>query len=228
MTIKDELIEYCNRCLNDVFVSEYEDYISCKKHKNACRRLLNDFGRIGSEDFPYIWDETRAQNIVDWFFLLRHSKGILAGKPIELTLWQKFRLCQLYGWVHKDTGRRRFKKSFTEVARKCAKSQEQAGVALYEMSVTALKNGEVAEIYTAGTKREQSKIVFEEAKLMLKESPLRTKFKVARDYVRHIKTGSVMRPLSKEDGKSGDGTNPACLILDKIFVESKLGCIGEA
>ena len=140
---------------------------------------------------------------------------MLAKKPIELTLWQKFRICQLYGWIHKDTGMRRFKKYFTEVARKNAKSQEEAGIALYEAAVTSTKNGEVYEIYTAGTKREQSKIVFGEAGLMLQGSPLRTKFKITRDSVTHIKTKSTIKPLSKDDGKSGDGSNPALLILDE-------------
>lgn len=189
--------------------------ISGQKHKWACERFLKDANRIGQPDFPYIWNEQQAENIVEWFKLLRHSKGVLAKKPIELTSWQKFRICQLYGWVHKDTGARRFKKYFTEVARKNAKSQEEAGIALYEAAVTSTKNGEVYEIYTAGTKREQSKIVFGEAGLMLQGSPLRMKFKITRDSVTHIKTKSTIKPLSKDDGKSGDGSNPALLILDE-------------
>lgn len=189
--------------------------ISGQKHKWACERFLKDANRIGQPDFPYIWNEQQAENIVEWFKLLRHSKGVLAKKPIELTSWQKFRICQLYGWVHKETGARRFKKYFTEVARKNAKSQEEAGIALYEAAVTSTKNGEVYEIYTAGTKREQSKIVFGEAGLMLQGSPLRMKFKITRDSVTHIKTKSTIKPLSKDDGKSGDGSNPALLILDE-------------
>ena len=82
----------------------------------------------------------------------------------------------MYGWRRKKNGYRRFKKSFTEVARKNAKSQEEAGIALYEISVTATKNNEVCEEYTAGVKRDQSKIVFNEAELMLRGSPLRQKF----------------------------------------------------
>lgn len=109
MTILDELIQYAGYCLEDRQISKYEDYISGKKHKWACKRFLSDVKRIGKRNFPYVWNEERAQEIVDWFFLLRHSKGVLAGKPIELTTWQKFILCQLYGWRHKKTGRKRFK-----------------------------------------------------------------------------------------------------------------------
>lgn len=170
---------------------------------------------MGTEGFPYVWNEDRAQSIVDWFKYLRHSKGILAGQPIYLTTWQKFRICQIYGWVHKNTGRRRFRKSYTQVGRKNAKSQEQGGVGLYEMSVTATKNHEVAETYTAGTKRDQSKVVFREADLMLRGSPLKPKFKVRRDSIEHLATGSTMKPLSKDDRKEGDGSNPALLTLDE-------------
>jgi phage terminase len=170
---------------------------------------------VGTTDFPYIWSEDNANRIVTWFSLLKHSKGALAGKPIALTGWQKFRACQLYGWIHRETGRKRFKKSFTEVGRKNAKSQMEAGEALFEIAIQATKNHETYEVYTAGTKRDQSKIVFSECDLMTKGSILRSKFNFKRDEIVHIKTGSFIKPLSKEDGKTGDGTNPACLILDR-------------
>ncbi|MCH1984559.1 terminase large subunit [Ruminococcus sp. OA3] len=208
MSILMELISYAKDCIDGKIISN-------KKHKWACMRLLRDVEQMGNEEFPYSWNEEAAQNIVDWFALLRHSKGVLSGQPIHLTLWQKFRLCQIYGWKHKKTGYKRFKKSFTEVARKNAKSQEEAGVALYELSVMSTKNQEMYEIYTAGVKRDQSKIVFNEAGLMLKGSPLRTKFKITRDAIIHIKTGSYMKALSAEDGRKGDGTNPAVLVIDE-------------
>lgn len=207
--ILDELKKYAADCLSDKIVS-------CRKHKWACQRFLSDVKRMESDRaYPYIWDEKQAKNIVDWFALLRHSKGVLAGQPINLTDWQKFRLCQLYGWRCKDSGYKRFLKTFTEVGRKNAKSQEEAGVALYEIAVMSTKNKEIYEYYTAGVKRDQSKIVFNEAGLMLKGSPLRPKFKITRDSITHEKTGSFIKALSAEDGRKGDGTNPAGLILDE-------------
>ena len=220
MPVIQELIEYANNCLNDIRIDEYEDYISCIKHKWACQRFLDDIKRSEcrntlTEPFPYIWNDEEAQKIIDWFAMLRHSKGVLAGKPIILTPAQRFDLCQLYGWRNEQTGYKRFKKSFKEVARKNAKSQEEAGIALYEISVQATKNNETYEYYTAGVKREQSKIVFNEANLMLKGSLLRTKFKITRDLISHEKSGSFIKALCKEDGQKGDGTNPAGLILDE-------------
>lgn len=205
----ENIKKYAKNCISG-------EIISCKKHKWACERFLKDAEQFeNNPDYPFYWSEESAQNIVDWFALLRHSKGVLARQPIILTDWQKFRICQLYGWRRKKNGYRRFKKSFTEVARKNAKSQEEAGIALYEISVTATKNNEVCEEYTAGVKRDQSKIVFNEAELMLRGSPLRQKFDIKRDEIKHVKTGSFIKALSKEDGRSGDGTNPAGLIIDE-------------
>lgn len=210
MSIKEELIYYANECIGGKIPSG-------QKHIWACERLLRDFEKASDESrsFFYVWNDDEAQSIVDWFSYLRHSKGVLAGRPIELTPWQRFNLCQLYGWRHKETGYKRFKKSFIEVGRKNAKSQMEAGVALYEISTQAAKNGEVYEYYTAGVKKDQSKIIFNEAVLMLKASLLRNKFKITRDMVTHIKTGSYIKALCKEDGRKGDGTNPAGLILDE-------------
>ena len=204
MTVLEELKQYAYDCIDDKIVS-------CKKHKWACERFLKD---IQKENYKYRWNEEKAEKIVKWFTYLRHSKGILAGQPIMLTTWQKFILCQIYGWED-SAGTRRFKKAFTEVARKNAKTQMQAGSLLYEISVVATKNTEIAETFCAGTKREQSKLLFNEAQNMLRGSVLSPKFKITRDKIIHIKTNSFLAPLSKQDGKNGDGTNPAVLVLDE-------------
>ena len=144
MTIKNELIGYAMDCISG-------NIVSGEKHKWACKRFLDDIER---NEWKYIWNEEKAKNIITWFTYLKHSKGVLAGQPINLTAWQKFILCQIYGWEDKK-GVRRFKKAFVEVARKNAKTQMQAGSLLYEISVVATKNNEIAETFCAGTKREQ-------------------------------------------------------------------------
>lgn len=203
MTVLEELKQYANECISG-------EIISCKKHKWACERFLKDL-----ESDKFHWDEKEAQRIVDWFKYLYHSKGTLAKKPIELITWQKFIMCQIHGWKSKKTGLRRFKQAFIIVARKNAKTQMQAGNVLYEMSVVATRNGEISETYCAGTKKEQSLLLFKECRNMLKGSKLAPKFKITGNKLTHLKTGSFLTPLSKEDGKNGDGTNPAVLILDE-------------
>jgi len=208
VTILEELTKYSDDCINDVIPS-------CKKHKWACMRFLRDVERSESSECSFCWDESEAKKIVDWFAMLKHSKGILAGQFIALTTAQKFSLCQLYGWRRKKDGLRRFNKSYQQKARKNAKSQEQAGIILYEMSCGSTKNQEIYECYCAGTKRSQSKLIFNEAQNLLKGSPLATKFKCNKQIIEHRKTGSFLVPLCKEDGRTGDGTNPAVLVLDE-------------
>lgn len=208
MTIKEELIKYANDCMND-------EIPSCTKHKWACIRFLRDVDRAEQDDCFFFWNEDEAQKIVHWFAKLKHSKGVLAGQFISLTTSQKFGLCQIYGWRRKADGLRRFNKSYQQKGRKNAKSQEEAGVILYEMAYGSTKNHEIYECYCAGTKRAQSKLIFNEAQNLLRGSPLSTKFKCTKQIIEHRKTGSFLVPLCKEDGRNGDGTNPAILVLDE-------------
>ena len=116
MSTLDRIINYCNNCINDVYISEYENYLSCVKHKQACKRFLKDI-----ENPNYYWDEDEVNKVLKFFSYLRHSKGVLAGKPIILNDWQVFLIGNIYGLRKKSTGYRKFKTCFIEVARKCAR-----------------------------------------------------------------------------------------------------------
>jgi phage terminase large subunit-like protein len=82
--------------------------------------------------------------------LFKHTKGKLAGQRIEPVPIQIFIFSNIYGWVHKDTELRRFKKAYWQVGRKNAKSQSLACVGSYEASAL----GEpMAEIYVGPLKQ---------------------------------------------------------------------------
>lgn len=57
MTNLEEITRYAKSCING-------EIPSGQKHKWACERFLNDLNRVGDPDFPYIWDEERADKIV--------------------------------------------------------------------------------------------------------------------------------------------------------------------
>src|SRR5690625_1147262 len=148
ISIRDELINYSEEILNG-------DIVACEKHKWACQRFLNDLEKENTDDFPYIFDEERAQRFLDWMGIFKHRKGVLAGQYIEPHIIQKFIFGNIYGWVHKDTELRRFNKAYWQVGRKNAKSQSLGAVGSYEASAF----GEpYAEVYSADVKKEQSKI----------------------------------------------------------------------
>lgn len=206
MTLTDELIQYSKDCIADT-------RHVCQKHRWACERFLKDLKKSGMKEFPYIFDEEKALRFFEWAALHKHTKGVLAGEPIEFTPIQRFIFGNVYGWVHQDTGLRRFRKAYWQVARKNAKSQSLAIVGDYELMAL----GEpMSEVYIGATKSMQAKIIYNEVVAMLKRCPLlKGKWHESYGVIRHPKSDSILRALSKDDGKTGDGLNPQCGLIDE-------------
>ena len=176
-------------------------------------RFLRDLGRQGTEDFPYVFDVDKAQKYLDWMGLFKHRKGSLAGKLKIPHITEKLDFGQIYGWVNKDTGYRRFRIVYIQKAKKNAKSQDLAIMALYEMSAFGEPS---SEVYIAATKRDQTRFVWEEADWLYKHCDfLKDKFVTRYGVIEHPKSDSKFYRLSKDDAKSGDGTNPQCFIIDE-------------
>lgn len=206
MTLTDELIRYSKDCIADT-------RHVCQKHRWACERFLKDLKNSGTKGFPYIFDEEKALRFFEWAALHKHTKGVLAGEPIEFTPIQRFIFGNVYGWIHQDTGLRRFRKAYWQVARKNAKSQSLAIVGDYELMAL----GEpMSEVYIGATKSMQAKIIYNEVVAMLKRCPLlKGKWHESYGVIRHPKSDSILRALSKDDGKTGDGLNPQCGLIDE-------------
>ena len=206
MTLTDELIQYSKDCIADT-------RHVCQKHRWACERFLNDLKKSGTKEFPYIFDEEKALRFFEWAALHKHTKGVLAGEPIEFTPIQRFIFGNVYGWIHQETGLRRFRKAYWQVARKNAKSQSLAIVGDYELMAL----GEpMSEVYIGATKSMQAKIIYNEVVAMLKRCPLlKGKWHESYGVIRHPKSDSILRALSKDDGKTGDGLNPQCGLIDE-------------
>lgn len=178
----------------------------------ACKRHLDDLQRQGTEGFPWVFSEERADRIYNWFHYCVHPKGPLAGKPIELEPFQKFDLGCIFGWVDAETGTRRFEKAYIQEARKNGKSTLMSGIALYLM---AGDGEESPDVFCAAVDKEQARIIYRDAKTMAQKSPdIRKRLKI-RDYeIGHISRGGQMRALSK-DTKNKDGLNPSGAIIDE-------------
>lgn len=208
-TIKQFMIDYSRDVLSG-------EIVACKKHQWACQRFLKDIEREGTADFPYFFDDEKARRFLFWMTQFKHTKGPLQGENIVPEPIQIFIFGNIYGWVHKDTGYRRFKKAYWQVGRKNAKTQSLACVGSYE----AFANDEyMSEVYIGATKTEQAKICWNEIKAQISKCELlnvpEKKYRVAYGQIEHLKTFSKIEALSKDAGKTGDGFSPQCGIIDE-------------
>jgi phage terminase large subunit-like protein len=196
------------------------EIVACHLVKLACKRHLIDL-ELGAER-GLVWRPDAAQFRIGFYpKYLRHSKGEWARKPVELAPWQKFTIGSVFGWKRAD-GTRRFRWVYEELPRKNGKSTMLAGVGL-DMLVCDGEPG--AEIYAAATKKDQARIIFDEAKRMVASSPalsnVLARFKLN---ISVEGTASKFEPLSSDE-KTLDGLNPHCLLIDELHKHNNRGLL---
>lgn len=181
----------------------------------ACERHLSDLEKSFTEKYPYQFERTRAKHIFDFFERFgRHSKGELAGQPIELELWEKFILGSILGWTKKEDSTRRFSLAYVQIARKNGKSLISSGLSNY---MFLIDDEPGAECYTASVKRDTAKIVWLDAMRMIKASPvLRKHVKIRESYNTMTSGNRVLKALSADSGQ--DGLNVQFFSLDEYHL----------
>lgn len=204
-----EAIEYAEEVLAGLIPA-------CKWVKAACRRQLDDLDRSECEEsWPFEWRPELADRVIRFIEMLPHVKGPLAGERIRLEPSQKFGIACVFGWVRRADGRRRFRTIYEEVPRKNAKTTKLAGIGLYMLAA----DGELgAEVYSAATKEEQARIVFEIAQQMARMEPeFRAHFgvEIYKKALAIRETASKFRPLAA-DADSLDGLNVSCALIDEL------------
>ena len=199
--------------------------LCCKYEILACQRHLDDLKRQGTEGFPWVFDATRADRIIRWFGQCIQVRGVDAGKPIVPEPWQVFDLGCTYGWVHKDTGARRFTHTYNKRARGNYKSSEKSCQGLYHMCGDAcyppyrpeLARFELEpEVECAAVDRGQAMRVLGDAKKIALKSPnIAKRLLVPRSNpIVHRTRGGYMRALSK-DTKNKDSGAPCYFVVDE-------------
>ena len=197
--------------------------VACKWIKLACKRHLNDLARAekgwvhefnpeltdlrGRKYFP-------AQRICQFAELLPHTKGEWAarGELIKLIPWEIFFLVSIFGWINKETGKRRYRYIDLFTSRKNAKSTIGAIIALYMFAA----DGEFgAEVYSGATSKDQAHKVFTPARWMAMASK---DFRSTYGVIPNISNLAITDTNSKFEpliGKPGDGDSPSCAIVDE-------------
>lgn len=197
---------------------------ACKAVRQAMERQIRDLGRQDTPGFPYRFDEAAAERACRFLEQLPHVKGPFAnrGELWRMEPHQCWFYTTLFGWRNARSGHRRFNRAYREIPRGTGKSFEAAGVGNY----CAFADGEQgAEVYSAATTRDQAKLVWQPARMMLKKrSELADAISVqvnANDLYQPA-TGSVFRPLSS-DHDTLDGLNIYCAVIDELHAHPTRG-----
>ena len=213
------------------YIEEYYQFLlknpdkACKKILSVYKKLVQDiynpkiisFYNEATEEeeiHTYVFDFKKANRPIEFIEkYCRHSKGKWARQPIKLELWQKATIQSIFGFIDKDTGIRKYIKAALFIGRKNGKSTLSAAIGLYMLTADG-EGG--AECYSVAVKKDQAKIVWEEAKRMVRKSPVL--LKRIRTLVNGLffdRTESIFKALASMDN-SLDGLNASYVAADEI------------
>lgn len=196
------------------------DILACKWVRLACERFLRDLERAETDAYPYHFSPEHAEKVMRFAQKLPHVKGKWArkdprtGKSQRLTLepWQCFMLGNIFGWLKKSTGFRRFNRVSIYIPRKAGKSFISCVIGWW---MFAKDNEPGAEVYCGATTEAQAWEVFRPARQMGLVEPALPEalgVQIFGGAMKKIDDGSRFEPVI---GKPGDGASPHCAIVDE-------------
>lgn len=181
----------------------------------AFKRHIDDLARSKKNDpnFPYKFDEEKAEDIIELANKLTIAEGE-GNEQFTCAGFQEFILGSIFGWVHKETGKRRFTDSYVQVARQQGKSVLNA---ILGIKCCNFDNYNYGQIYCTATKADQARIVLKEIiKFINADNDLKELFDI-KDYKSEITgkiTSTVIRALGR-DTHTIDGFRPYLGIVDE-------------
>jgi phage terminase large subunit-like protein len=186
--------------------------VASKKNIQASRRFIRDLEQMGQKDYPWIFDIEKAYHPIEFIErFMKPTKG--SYRKMTLLPWQHFVEANLYGWISKKTGYRRFREGLIIVGRGNGKTTLISGNGAYGIS----KDGENgAEVYVLANSKEQSGILYDEVKNNIQGSLILSKhFRATTRGIYYDKTNSKLQHRAS-DSKRLDGLNTHLGIFDEI------------
>lgn len=198
------------------YIITYYNLIVSGKIK-VSKKLRKTFDKVVKDltdmTCKYHFDISKANRPIEFIEkFCKHSKGKWIGKPVILDLWQKAIIQTIFGFVD-ENGNRKYKEVLLIVGRKNGKSTLLSAIALYML----FADGEGgAQVCCVASKKDQAKIVFNEAKNMVAQNTLLNKhIKKRKSDLYFAKTFSTFEPLAS-DSDTLDGLNLHCGIIDEL------------
>lgn len=193
------------------FTDNGGDELVSRKIYRTYKKLVFD---LKNTDDEFYYSNQRGNHILEFIEnFCKHSKGKMGGKSIELELWEKAMLAAIFGFIDIE-GNRKYSRAVLIIGKKNGKSLIASAVALYLMIADG-ENG--PEIFALATKRDQSKIIWNESRSMVKKSPAlrkRMKTKVNEISSEDFNDG-IYKPLAS-DSDTLDGLNVHGALMDEF------------
>jgi phage terminase large subunit-like protein len=193
----------------------------------AAERHLCDLTRERTAAFPYYFDHSAAQHIIDFFpeFLTLEN-----GEPFVLPRWLQFFYGSMFGWKcwggdsttsvdpehAKRAGKRRLLYGFGETSKGSGKTPSLGGIGLYGIT---FDDEPFAEVYSAGFDKGQASLPLNDAIRMADDprSELAESegLEVGKYNIANLRNGSFFRAASSEH-RSKSGPRPHMVLGDEI------------
>jgi len=195
--------------------------------KLAAKRFLSDLQRN-----DIYFDEDEACKMINFGERYCNQwEGDWRGRSFTFEPWQRFIFEQVYGWIRKDTRRRRFNEVYVQVAKKNGKSSVCAILSLFHLY--ADKKVNTPKVFTAANNEDQAKICVNMAGRMIEQSPELYEY-VEEEQVKlfnykdniteivHTEKDGFIKALSKETGDKKSKTAGG-----KHGINASLGIVDE-
>lgn len=196
--------------------------VVCGKVRRVCEIFLDDLARVGRPDFPYTFDAEKASRPIR--FTEKFIRPTGDYERMDLMPWQTFVLGSLFGFVNRETGRRKHQKALILVGSGNGKTPLVASIALYCASQEGTRN---PEIDVFANSREQAGILVGDCAAMVSDSrALQSRFKALKtglDYYADGWQGKGRIPVPdgvirnhSADARKVDGLRPTVAIFDEV------------
>ena len=177
-----------------------------------------------SEDDTYRLDAAKADDPIRWIEKYgRHYQGRRKGEPFVIEPIQRQILHDVYGYVGRNSGLRRFSHVWWNGPVGCGKSEFLSLIGVYELTA----GGEQGDqIYSIASTYKQAKTIFEGAKGFIREHPALDKVcKINDKEIRCKLTGSVWSIVAGISPLAG--ARPGTIMADECHQWKHVGCYSD-
>lgn len=174
----------------------------------------------GEVDPTALFDPERVDRVLASFHVLRHTKGVAAGRPLDPDTWQlAYIIAPIFGWVHWDEDIQRNVRvvttGYVDLPRKNGKTTIAGGIGMY---MTAADGEMGAQVVAAATTRDQAGFAFNPIKQLAEGAPgLRKHVKAYAGKVVHPATASYFQPVANV-GDAQHGADLHAAIIDELHL----------